>query len=61
MIKETKNKDINVKNNSDDTAVTSDSPLHSEAIKENLDNVNMEAWYYIYQNYVNPGLKKKIN
>jgi len=43
LIKETKNKDINVKNNSDDTAVTSDSPLHSEAIKENLDNVNMEA------------------
>jgi len=35
------------------------SPLHSNEIKDNLDNVNMEPWYYIYEKYVNP-TKKKI-
>ncbi len=32
--------------------------LHSQEIKDNLDEVNMDAWYYIYQNFVNPPPKK---
>lgn len=44
--------------NEKDTA-SHDLSLHSEEIKENLDNINMDAWYYIYQNYVNTELKKK--
>lgn len=59
MIKDTKSEDINVKDN--DGSYLSDSSLHSEAIKENLDNVNMEPWYYIYENYVNLSLKKKMD
>jgi len=23
-------------------------------IQEHLENINMDPWYYIYQNYVNP-------
>jgi len=59
LIKDTKSKGISVKENDGD--ILSDSSLHSEAIKENLDHVNMEPWYYIYENYVNPGLKRKID
>ena len=33
--------------------------FHSEEIIENLDNVNMDPWYYIYGKYVNPNLDKK--
>jgi len=42
-----------------DSAVPPDSSLHSNEIKENLDSVNMDPWYYIYENYVNPDLKKR--
>jgi len=34
--------------------------LHAEEIKKNLDDVNMDPWYYIYEKYVNPTTKKKI-
>jgi len=34
--------------------------LHAEEIKKNLDDVNMDPWYYIYENYVNPTTKKKV-
>ena len=37
----------------------SNSSLHSQEIKENLDSVNMDAWFYIYENYVNPPPKKE--
>jgi len=43
----------------DEDNSTHDLSLHSNDIKENLENVNMDAWYYIYENYVNPELKKK--
>ena len=33
--------------------------LHSEEIRENLEGVSMDPWYYIYENYVNPVPKKK--
>jgi len=32
--------------------------LHSNEIKDNLDKINMDPWYYIYENYVNPDSKK---
>jgi len=32
--------------------------LHSKEIQENLDNINMDPWFYIYQNFVNPSPKK---
>ncbi len=56
MIKNTKlevEEDINVEDKT-----TIDSSLHSQEIKENLGEVNMEAWYYIYENFVNPDPKK---
>ena len=28
-------------------------------IQEHLENINMDPWYFIYQNYVNPPEKKK--
>ena len=28
-------------------------------IQEHLKNINMDPWYFIYQNYVNPPEKKK--
>ncbi len=28
--------------------------LEGKIIQEHLENVNMDAWYYIYQVYVNP-------
>jgi hypothetical protein len=34
--------------------------LHSNEIKKNLDSVNMDPWYHIYENYVNPTAKKKM-
>ena len=37
---------------------TIDSSFHSQEIKDNLNDVNMEAWYYIYENFVNPTLTK---
>ena len=50
MIKSTKlEKDINAKDKT-----TIDLSLHSQEIRDNLSNVNMEAWYYIYENFVNP-------
>jgi len=30
---------------------------YSEEISEHLSRVNMDSWYYIYANYVNPTLK----
>jgi len=54
--KDTKSNDIDVKVDNTDS---SDSSLHSDAIKKNLDGVNMEPWYYIYGNFINPELKKK--
>ena len=51
LIKNTKLGEANI-NMKDKTII--DSSLHSQEIKENLDEVNMEAWYYIYENYVNP-------
>lgn len=52
MIKDTK--DVEKTKNNDSTAAS----LHSKEIEENLDGVNMEAWFYIYENYVNPSPKK---
>jgi len=51
VVQDTKNKEANKDQ-------LSDSSLHSEEIKENLADVNMDAWFYIYENYVNPDLKK---
>ena len=31
---------------------------YSEKIIKHLDNVNMDPWFYIYSNYVNPSPKK---
>ena len=31
---------------------------YSDEIKEHLSRVNMDPWFYIYANYVNPTLKK---
>jgi len=30
-----------------------------EMIRKHLENVNMEPWYFIYQNYVNPPHKNE--
>ena len=30
-----------------------------DIIQRHLENVNMDPWYYIYQNYVNPTQKNK--
>jgi len=54
--KDTKSNDIDAKK---DGHELSDLSLHSDAIKKNLDDVNMEPWYYIYGNFINPELKKK--
>ena len=32
---------------------------YSNEIKEHLNSVNMDPWYYVYENYVNPDLKKR--
>lgn len=32
--------------------------FYSDEIEEHLGKVNMDPWYYIYANYVNPTLKK---
>ena len=53
MVKKTRSEDID---NNDTNTVNS---LHSDEIRENLSDVNMDAWNYIYQNFVNPDLKKK--
>lgn len=57
MIKNSKN-DNNNKVKDDDAKTAPDLSLHSEEIKENLNNVNMDPWFYIYENYVNPNPKK---
>ena len=31
---------------------------YSDEIKEHLSMVNMDPWFYIYANYVNPTIKK---
>jgi len=47
-----------IKNNKEkDEADTAS--LHSEEIRKNLEGVNTDPWYYIYENYVNPVPKKK--
>jgi hypothetical protein len=43
----------------DETIDDSFDSSYSEEIKEHLDKVNMDPWYYIYTNYVNPASKKK--
>ena len=30
-------------------------------IQEHLENINMDPWYFIYQNYVNPREKSEKN
>jgi len=55
---ELKIKSRSTKQDNTENKIANDSSLHSEAIKENLDNVNMDPWYYIYENYVNPNPKK---
>jgi hypothetical protein len=48
-------KEINSKSNiSNDTFDVS----YSDKIIRHLDKVNMEPWFYIYSNYVNPSSKK---
>ena len=29
-------------------------------LEEHLNNVNMDPWFYIYENYVQDGLKEKL-
>ena len=31
-----------------------DLPKEGEIIQKHLENINMDPWYFIYQNYVNP-------
>ena len=35
-----------------------DAILEGKVIQEHLESINMDAWYYIYQIYVNPQKKK---
>jgi len=34
--------------------VENEPAVEGKIIQEHLENVNMDAWYYIYQVYVNP-------
>jgi len=48
------------KQDSADKNIVTDSfdSSYSNEIKDHLSNVNMDPWYYIYGNYVNPPSKK---
>ena len=34
-------------------------PKEGEIIQKHLENINMDPWYFIYQNYVNPTHKNE--
>ena len=43
---------------SEDLKNDEEAVLEGKVIQEHLESVNMDAWYYIYQVYVNPKNKK---
>ena len=46
------------KNSKGENIAESFDSTYSDEIKDHLNKVNMDAWYYIYGNYVNPTSKK---
>ena len=34
-------------------------PKEGKIIQQHLENINMDPWYFIYQNYVNPTHKNE--
>ena len=41
--------------------MTIGSSKKGKEIEEHLSSVNMDPWYYIYENYVKNGFKEKLN